>query len=84
MGAAGPGQAGSPAVIWFWLPSWLLLLAADGLLAAFRQWSSVVPLSVLLLAAVILWVGNVLADRIDQPSHPAVEPEPARYTGGRA
>lgn len=63
---------------------WGMLLFADGVLAGIRQWAAVVPLSVVLIAAVILWVGNVLADRIDQPPHPAVEPEPARYTGGRA
>lgn len=58
---------------------WALVLGAASVLAAFAVWAAAFPLAVLLVTAVVLWVGNLLADRLD-----TTELQDARrYTGRR-
>lgn len=44
-------------------------LAALTTLAQFHVWGAVVPLSVVYVAAAVVWVGNILADRIEDHEH---------------
>lgn len=48
---------------------WALVVAAASILAAHAIWAAAFPLGVLLVTAVILWTGDVLATRIETHDH---------------
>lgn len=45
--------------------AWLLGFVAAGLLAGYHVWWAALPLAILLIAVTPVWVGNILADRIE-------------------
>lgn len=48
---------------------WLATLAGTTLLAAHRIWAEVVPVAIVLIVCAVAWVGNELANRIEDHDH---------------
>lgn len=60
--------------------TWLIVLGFVSWATAERQWWLVVPIAILLLVTAFTWVGNILADKLDDL---AAGDADGRYTGRR-